>query len=126
VAVPVECLAGPAAVHSALARAPREVRLGGRVPISHCFQGAASAADVQNLGAIVITATQETADRVRSAPRSHAAVELGYLVGAIRRGAGPGFGIHYEAERRVEQELHGVPTRTPEFRRGLAAGRRAG
>ena len=126
VSVPVECLEGPATVRKALASAPGEVRLGGRVPISDCFQQAASSADVQNLGAIFISATRQVATRVRAAPHSHAAVELGYLVGAVRRGARTDTGIHYEAGRRIEQELIGVPTRTPEFERGLAAGRRSG
>ena len=126
VAVPVECLEGPGAVTTALASAPGEVRLGDRVRISDCFQQAASSADVQNLAAIFITATRRTARRVQAAPHSHAAVELGYLIGAVRRGARTDTGIHYEAGRRVEQELVGVPTETPEFERGLDAGRRAG
>jgi hypothetical protein len=126
VAVPAECLDGPDAVTSALAHAPGPVRLGGRVAISDCFQNAAGSADVQNLGGIFITATQRTAARVRSAPHSHAAVELGYLVGAVRRGARTDGGVHYEAERRVEQELVGVPAGTAEFRRGLEAGSRTG
>jgi hypothetical protein len=126
VAVPAECVAGPAAVRAALAKAPAEVRLDGRVRISDCFKHAAGAADVQNLGSIFIVATEQLADRVRAAPHSHAAVELGYLVGAVRRGAGTDMGVHYESERRVEQALVGVPVGTPEFRRGLAAGRRSG
>jgi hypothetical protein len=126
VAVAPECLENATAVSRALTSAPGDVRLGGRVKISDCFQNAASSADVQNLGAIFIEATGDTAARVRRAPHSHAAVELGYLVGAVRRGATTDGGIHYESERRVEQELVGVPTGTPEFRRGLAAGRRAG
>jgi hypothetical protein len=126
VAVAPECLENASAVTKALARAPGEVRLGGRVRISDCFQNAASSADVQNLGAIFIQATGDTAQRVRKAPHSHAAVELGYLVGAVRRGAHTDGGVHYEAGRRVEQELIGVPTRTPEFRRGLQAGERSG
>jgi hypothetical protein len=121
-----ECLENADTVTKALARAPGDVRLGGRVRISDCFQNAASSADVQNLGAIFIDATAKTAARVRQAPRSHAAVELGYLVGAVRRGAHTDGGVHYESERRVEQEIVGVPTGTPEFRRGLAAGREAG
>jgi hypothetical protein len=126
VAVPVECLEGPPTVRKALANAPGEVRLGGRVAISDCFQQAASAADVQNLGGIFISTTEQVAARTKAAPHSHAAVELGYLVGAIRRGARTDQGIHYESERRVEQALVGVPTSTPEFRRGLEAGRREG
>ncbi len=90
-------------------------------PLDHCFQHAASAADVQTVGATVIETTQKLADRVRKAPHSHAAVELGYLVGVVRKDA---TGVHYETGRRVEQELIGVPTDTTEFRSGLAKGLR--
>ena len=57
---------------------------------------------------------------------ARANVELGYLVGAVRRGARTDTGVHYESERRMEQELAGVPTHTREFRLGLAAGGRSG
>jgi hypothetical protein len=87
-------------------------------PLAGCFQHAASSADVQSLGAIVIETTHQLADKVREAPHSHAAVELGYLVGVVRKNAK---GVHYEIGRRVEQELVGVPIQTPEFRSGLAA-----
>jgi hypothetical protein len=90
-------------------------------PLAHCFQHAASSADVQTLGANVIETTHQLADEVRKAPHSHAAVELGYLVGVVRQNAK---GVHYETGRRVEQELIGVPTNTAEFRRGLARGLR--
>ena len=126
VAVAPECSEGQPTIMAALAHAPAAVRLRGHVPISHCFEHAASAADVQNVGALVITAVEHLADRVREAPHSHAAVELGYLVGAVRRGAGTDGGVHYESERRVEQALVGVPTATPEYRRGLDAGLRTG
>ena len=69
----------------------------------------------------MIETTHQLADEVRKAPHSHAAVELGYLVGVVRQNAK---GVHYEIGRRVEQELIGVPIHTPEFRRGLAAGLR--
>ena len=90
-------------------------------PLAHCFQNAASSADVQTLGANVIETAHQLADEVRKAPHSHAAVELGYLVGVVRENAD---GVHYETGRRVEQEIAGLPTDTPEFRRGLAAGLR--
>jgi phosphoribosylformimino-5-aminoimidazole carboxamide ribonucleotide (ProFAR) isomerase len=124
--VPAACEENAQAIRSALTRAPGDVRLSGGVRISSCFQQAASPADVQNLGAIFVDAADALAARVRAAPHSHAAVELGYLIGAVRRGARTDTGVHYESERRVEQELAGVPTGTPEFRRGLEAGRRAG
>lgn len=126
VSVAPECGEGAATVRSALAKAPGDVRLRDHVRISDCFQQAASAADVQTIGAIFIETADQLAERVRVAPRSHAAVELGYLLGAVRRGAGTESGIHYEAERRFEEALVGLRTDTPEFRRGLAAGHAAG
>src|SRR5690348_2169434 len=90
-------------------------------PIAECFKHAAGPADVQSVGAIVIETAHELADEVRRAPHAHAAVELGYLVGVVRKNAQ---GVHYETGRRVEQELIGIPTDTPQFRAGLARGLR--
>ena len=126
VTVPAACLDGPVPIRSALKQAPGDVRIQGKVKISGCFKGAANAADVQNVGSSFLAATEDLTQRVRREPRSHAAVELGYLLGAVRRGAGTDGGVHYESERRIEQELHGAPTSTPQFRQGLAAGRRSG
>jgi len=121
-----ECLEGPEAITRALERAPGDVRLDGRTRLSACFKQAASESDVQSVGIYFLDATRELTDRVRTAPRSDAAVQLGYLVAAVRRGARTDTGVYYETTRRMEQELQGVPTDTPEFRRGLAAGRRSG
>jgi hypothetical protein len=126
VVVPVECEQGPDAIREALHDAPGEVRIGGRVKISDCFQQAAPPASVQNLGGSVLAAGQELAERARAAPGSDAAVQLGYLLGAVRRGAGTETGVHYEAVRRLEQELNGVKMNSPAFRRGLQAGRESG
>jgi hypothetical protein len=126
VVVAPECTEGVRPVAAALAHAPGEVRIRGTVLISDCFQPAAGPADVQTLGAIMIETAHELADRVRKAPHSHAAVELGFLIGAVRKGAHTDGGVHYETERRIEQELVGLRTGTPEFQRGLAAGMRAG
>jgi hypothetical protein len=112
VTVAPECTESVQVMKAAVARS---------APLAHCFQHAASSADVQTLGANVIETAHQLADEVRAAPHSHAAVELGYLVGVVRQNAK---GVHYETGRRVEQELIGVPTDTPEFRRGLAAGLR--
>src|SRR5205814_4269449 len=48
------------------------------------------------------------------------------LVGAVHRGASKTAGIHYELERRVEQELNGVDVRAPEYLRGERAGETSG
>ena len=111
-AVAPECTESVRVMKAAVARS---------APLGDCFKHAASPADVQNLGANVIETAHQLADEVRRAPHSHAAVELGYLVGVVRQNAK---GVHYETGRRVEQELIGVPTQTAEFRRGLAAGLR--
>jgi hypothetical protein len=126
VVVAPDCTEGVRPITDALAHAPGDVRIRGSVRISDCFQPAASPADVQTLGALFIEVTQGLADRVRRAPRSRSAVQLGFLVGAVRRGAHTGVGVHYETERRIEQELVGLPTGTPQFRQGLAAGLRSG
>ena len=112
VAVAPECTESVQVMKAAVARS---------APLGHCFKHAASPADVQNLGAIVIETAHQLADEVRKAPHSRAAVELGYLVGVVRRNAK---GVHYETGRRVELELVGLPIHTAEFSRGLAAGLR--
>jgi hypothetical protein len=126
VVVAPDCTEGVRPVAEALAHAPGDVRIRGNVLISHCFQPAASPADVQSLGALFIEVTHGLAEQVRRAPRSHSAVELGFLIGAVRKGAHTDGGVHYETERRIEQELVGLPTGTPQFRLGLAAGLRSG
>lgn len=119
VTVAPECTESVAVVRSALAHSP--VLLRGQTRLSDCFKHAASSADVQTLGAIVIETAHQLGDQVRKAPHSHAAFELGFLVGTVRRAA---TGVHYETGRRVEQELIGLPIHTAEFRSGLAAGLR--
>ena len=66
----------------------------------------------------------------RRVPASdRAAVQLGYLVGASRRGAKHTSGIHDELVRRLEQAVGvgGAPAaRRAAYRRGLVAGERRG
>jgi hypothetical protein len=126
VAVPAVCEEGPATMREALKDAPGHVRLDGEVRISDCLQNAASPASVQNLGSALLATTEGLADDVRRHPHSEEATELGYLMGALRRGEQSNNGVHYEAIRRVEQELNGLDVHTPEFRRGLEAGKRDG
>ena len=123
--VPVACTGGAGAVRTALVRAPGPVRLDG-TRLSKCLAPGSSSADVQEIGGMFLTVTQQLAPQARSGPGSQAAVELGYLVGALRRGAGQGFGIYYESERRVESELQGVDQSSPAFTRGEQAGERSG
>jgi hypothetical protein len=121
--VPVACLEGN--LTKALAKAPDNVSVSG-VRLSECFTRAANPAEIQQVGAVFIASAQRLADEARTNPHSPAALRLGYLIGAVRRGAGHTQGIHYETQRRIEQELIGVNTRAPEFVEGERAGEKNG
>jgi hypothetical protein len=121
--VPVACLEGN--LTKALAKAPDNVSVSG-VRLSECFTRAANPAEIQQVGAVFIASAERLADAARANPHSPAALRLGYLIGAVRRGAGHTQGIHYETQRRIEQELIGVNTRAPEFVEGERAGEKNG
>jgi hypothetical protein len=123
--LPAECRAGRDAVRSALAVAPRPVRVEG-VPISACFVRAGEASDIAAIGTDYLAVASDLAQRARRRADGPAALRLGYLVGAMRRGARGTQGIHDEMIRRVEQELVVVDTTAPAFRRGERAGLASG
>jgi hypothetical protein len=110
-------------VPKALAAAPGQVRVQG-TRLSDCFTRAADPAEIQQVGAVFIGAAERLAARARENPHSAAALQLGYLIGAMRHGTSHTQGIHYETRRRIEQELIGVNTRAPEFVEGERAGER--
>jgi hypothetical protein len=122
--MPAACKEGPAAVRAALERAPGEVRLG-QTSISSCFVERSNTADVQAIGATLIAVAVDLAPEARRRPEGDAALQLGYLLGAVRRGAAHTQGIHDELVRRLEQELVGSETGAA-FREGERAGRRSG
>jgi hypothetical protein len=122
---PVACKAGADSIERALARAPARVELGGAT-LSECFQRGSSSADIQQVGAAYVAVATRLAAEAKREPNGTAALRLGYLVGAARRGSAETQGIHEELIRRIEQELIGVDTRTPAYRRGLEAGRSRG
>jgi hypothetical protein len=119
--VPVACLDGN--VPKALVAAPGQVRVQG-TRLSDCFTRAADPAEIQQVGAVFIAAAEGLAPKVRANPHSPAALQLGYLIGAMRHGTRHTQGIHYETRRRIEQELIGVNTTAPEFVEGERAGER--
>jgi hypothetical protein len=125
--LPAACASGPAPAVRALGTAPGPVRLAGGTKLSSCVERARSDADIQTVG----TALTRTADvLVGAMDRSdEAALQLGYLIGAVRKGARHTNGIHEELVRRVEQAigLDGPPApRRAAFDRGLVAGERSG
>jgi hypothetical protein len=112
-------------VRAALVRAPATVELDG-TPLSGCLARGSSAAEVQQVGSAYLSVVAELADEVRRRPFGPTALRLGYLVGAIRRGAADTQGIHDEFLRRVGQELTGINTSTDSYRIGYEAGRARG
>src|SRR3954451_21514955 len=93
--LPAVCTNGPGAVVKALAKAPAAVTLDG-TPISRCFNRDAGGQDIQIVGTNLLSAAQQLADKGQT-------VELGYLVGAARRGAQRN-GLGQELVRRLEAD----------------------
>ncbi len=125
--LPAVCSEGPRPVTRALGAAPGPVRLDGGVRLSTCLERASSDADIQTMGFVLIRAADDLATRADHDDQS--ATELGYLIGAVRRGAAHTSGIHEEIVRRVAQSAgpSGAPAaHGPAFRQGLAAGGRTG
>ena len=115
------CPVSPDAVLSALRAAPGEVRVGG-VPLSACLTEGSEATDLQRVGTAYVEAAAALSRDAARRPEGDAALRLGYLLGAARRGGGGTHGVHSELIRRLEQER----LRTRAFRRGERAGLRSG
>jgi hypothetical protein len=113
-----------ASLRSALARAPAPVRLGDGTSISDCLAHDADSGDIQNVGSVLLTVTQQLVDSGTHDQR--AMLELGYLAGAVHRGAAHAQGVDGEIARRIDQELGPVQASTAAFRRGERAGNATG
>ena len=122
--LPSACTDG-AAVARALSHAPGPVLIGGATKISTCVNRARSDGQLQTVGAVYTRLGDDLARRVRSDER--AAMQLGFLVGAVRRGSSTTNGTHEELARRIEQTtgLDG-PGDSSAYAQGLTEGRRAG
>ena len=126
-AVSIACPEGPAEVMSALRAAPGAVTLADGTLLSACVKGATSDAELQEVGVALTQAAEELEARAGADPR--AALELGYLIGAARRGAGSAAAIQAELVHRLERS-GALDAPTPEakreLKRGLAAGEARG
>jgi hypothetical protein len=121
-----ECMAGREEVAEALAAAPGDVRLVDGTRLSECVRNAESDAELQNLG-VVLTGVAE--DLEADAPEDpRAALRLGYLVGAARRGAPSDSALQFELVRRLEASVARElpPASARSLAQGLAAGERRG
>ena len=121
VTYPPECSDGPRSVRAALANAPDgNVAIEGTVRLSVCLVPSNDAGPLASFGGSAIAVAVPLVERAREGD-ARAALELGYLHGALQRGADPG--VHDELLFRLDQELLRVDRRSPAFRRGEAAGR---
>jgi hypothetical protein len=129
---PVACLAGPRAYEAALRDAPGEVLLTKEVKISDCVTENQSAGDLAELAASVLPTVTELNFAGRNNPDGEGALELGYLLGAIERGAEDTEGIHAELIRRLTVAARYSPEGplpaafTAAYRDGFDAGRDSG
>jgi hypothetical protein len=128
-ATPDACFEGAAAYEMALAAAPGEVRVGGETPISECLTQNQEGGELAQVGeAMVETATRLNAE-ARADPGGEGTVELGYLLGAAKRGSEETEGIHSDLLRRLEVAARFAPGKEPlppqfdrAYREGFDAG----
>ena len=132
-ATPVACLEGAGAYEKALAAAPGEVRLQGETPISDCLVRNQSGGELAGVGEAMVTAATELNAEARAEPGRDAALRLGYLLGAVQRGAEGSEGIHSDLVRRLTVAARYAPGKDPlppafyrAYRTGYAAGQSEG
>jgi hypothetical protein len=94
------CRASPEAIVRALDGAPGDVALASGTRLSQCVSRAATDADLQSVGVVLTDAAELLARRAEDGDE-RAALQLGYLAGAVRRGAARTGGVHAELERRI-------------------------
>jgi hypothetical protein len=123
--VPTSCVGEQAALLTALARAPRAVALPDGTRLSRCVSTARSDGDLQSLG-LSLGRVADTL-RARAAIEPDAALQLGYLAGAVRTGARrASSGIADQLARRMTQLGTLAPGASAASAAALARGARAG
>jgi hypothetical protein len=130
---PVACVEGANAYLRALRSAPGEVRLGGETPISDCLAENQDAGDLAAVGEALVEAATRLNAEARAQPGGDANLQLGYLLGAVERGADKTEGIHADLVRRLTVAARFAPGTQPlpqeflaTYRRGFDAGREHG
>ncbi len=128
------CTEDDGAVVAALERAPGDVTLPDGTLLSQCVANGMDDADLQNIGITYHRAAEtlrRTARDGSGAGEEEAALRLGYLVGATRKGASGTNGVMAELQRRIENVAgrytdEASPAARTALERGLAAGERRG
>jgi len=121
--MPAACLDGPQAVGRALERAPAAVTLAGTTKLSTCISRSRTDAELQTLGSTLLGVADGLSQR--AATDNVAALRLGYLVGATRRGVGANPGLATQLGRRLEQAAR-LDGASAGARAALRSGLRAG
>lgn len=125
--LPATCTLSPGVFERALAAAPGPVRLADGTPISVCVDRARSGAQLLNVGTVLSAAADDLA--TRAAARPPVALELGYLVGATRRGAAHTNGVAAQLAQRIDAAaaLRGAGAAAlAALHQGIAAGQSRG
>jgi hypothetical protein len=121
--LPPACSDGPDQVLAALGDAPGAVALSDGTLLSDCVARASDDAELQMVG----FALTPVADRLVERGTARAALQLGFLVGAVRRGAAETNGVHAELVRRMENRVgFDDPALLDAAQRGAAAGEEHG
>jgi hypothetical protein len=127
-ALPFACTGEPSSIVRALEAAPGAVALSDGTRLSGCVRLAAPRdGDMQSLGLALTRVADGLRDGAAADPV--AALRLGYLVGAVRRGAAQTPGLAAQLARRMEQlASFGIVAEAPrrELRRGMRLGEAAG
>jgi hypothetical protein len=130
---PLACREGVATYLDALRAAPGEVILAGETPISGCLVPAAEEGEVADLGEDALATATKLNGQARAEPGGPAALQLGYLLGAIARGSRETGGVHAELLRRLTVAARFAPEGHPlsprfltAYEKGFAAGRAHG
>jgi ABC-type sugar transport system substrate-binding protein len=128
------CTEDDGTVVSALEGAPEEVVLPDGTRLSDCVAHGLDDADLQNIGITYHRAAERLRTRAEEgggAASEEAALRLGYLVGATRKGASRTNGVMAELQRRIENVAgrytdEASPAGRSALERGLEAGERLG
>lgn len=117
--LPPACSAEPTQVTAALAGAPGRVALADGTLLSECVARAGDDAELQMVGFALTPA----ADRLAARRDEQSALRLGFLVGAVRRGAAGSNGVSLELARRLESRVqYDDPALLEAAERGARAG----
>jgi hypothetical protein len=130
---PAACLGFAPAYEKALKSAPGEVLLGGETEISDCVAPNQSGGDLARVGEAMLEAATDLNAEARAEPGGDAALQLGYLLGAVQRGAEESEGIHSDLVRRLTVAARYAPGKEPlseeflsTYEEGFDAGRSSG